>query len=178
MQRPQVAPQSHDFTLRCHVPQFGCAFFPCGGHGAAIGSEGDPGHASPMREEVGFHQSQFSIPKRHAAVTKADGHVASWREVAPSHLPARKFKFTNDLARLEVPDLDVPAGVPPPGRKQEVGPSEGFHSVDIYLPACVELAERIAFEIPNADFAVSSTRQQLAAIRRKVALGPPKAAQL
>ena len=75
-----------------------------------------------------------------------------------------RFKFMNQLPCLEIPNLDADVGTPP-GCHQEVGRSQGFHSRDIFLTARVELAERIAFEIPDSDLAISSAHQQLATIR-------------
>ena len=51
-----------------------------------------------MRGEVGLHQARFGSPKRHAAISVADGDVAPSGEVCGGDLLAGRLKIMNKAA--------------------------------------------------------------------------------
>src|SRR5258705_12019431 len=73
----------------------------------------------------------------------------------------------DQLTRCEVPNPDA-QGRKRPTCDLEVRRAQRLHAGNIGLTTRVELTQGIAFEIPDANLAVSSSREQLAAIRRKV----------
>lgn len=96
----------------------------------------------------------------------ANGEVAPPGKIGAGDPQPGRFKLTNKLTRLEVPSLGAPVTIE---SRDQVSNSHGPHSGDIFVTARVELAEQIAFEIPNPDLATSPAQQQLTAVGRKVA---------
>src|SRR5262245_31939093 len=123
-----------------------------------------------MRVKINWRPSAFRLPDRHAAVAEPESDVASAGEVAAPGGWARRPEFMDQLARFEVPNLEAQRRIGP-AYDLEVGRAQALHAGNIGLVARVELTERIAFEIPDANLAVGSAREQLPAIRRNVAVG-------